>query len=69
MDKRVFSLDDLEYPPDPIFKEGIRRAPSRGFDLSKKDTILALKNALRYVPIGFHERIAPASHTSRLYVG
>jgi urocanate hydratase len=60
MDNRnIFSLNDLEYPSDPIFKDGIRRAPSRGFDLNEKDTILALKNALRYVPSQYHERIAP----------
>ena len=59
MDKRVFSLDDLEFPPDPVFREGIRRAPSRGFDLSEKDTILSVKNALRYVPYRFHEKLAP----------
>jgi len=59
MDKRIFSLDDVELPPVPVFKEGIRRAPSRGFELNEKDTILALKNALRYVPIEFHETLAP----------
>ncbi len=59
MDTRIFSLDDVEFPPDPVFKEGIRRAPSRGFDLNEKDTILAVKNALRYVPLEFHEKLAP----------
>lgn len=59
MDKRFFSLDDLGMPPNPVFKEGIQRAPSRGFDLNEKDTILSLKNALRYIPQELHEKIAP----------
>ena len=59
MDKRIFSLDDLEFPPDPVFKERIRRAPSRGFELNENDTILAVKNALRYVPLEYHEKLAP----------
>ena len=46
-------------PPDPIFKEGIRRAPSRGYDLTYEDTIISLKNALRYIPKKFHEKLAP----------
>ena len=41
------------------FVEGIRRAPSRGFALTKKQTILALKNALRYIPAEFHDEVAP----------
>ena len=39
-----------ELPPMPDFVPGIRRAPSRHFNLSRKDTELALKNALRYIP-------------------
>ena len=39
-----------EYPDYPEFKEGIRRAPDRGFRLTKAQTEIALKNALRYVP-------------------
>jgi len=51
----------LKDPPPkyPIFIEGIRRAPSRGFRLSKPQTETALKNALRYVPNEYHEQIAP----------
>ena len=37
-------------PPLPGFVPGIRRAPVRPFNLSRTDTVLALKNALRYVP-------------------
>jgi len=48
-----------EYPPTPKFVEGIRRAPSRGFRLTKEQTNIALKNALRYVPEELHEKLAP----------
>ena len=51
-------LDD-ELPPDPVFEPGIRRAPSRGFTLNEHETIVALKNALRYVPEKLHKRLAP----------
>ena len=37
-----------EYPDYPEFQEGIRRAPDRGFRLTKAQTKIALKNALRY---------------------
>ncbi|PIE99146.1 MAG: urocanate hydratase [Treponema sp.] len=50
---------DCALPPMPEFKEGIRRAPSRGFNLSKSQTVTALKNALRYVPEELHETLAP----------
>ncbi len=46
-------------PEYPKFCEGIRRAPDRGFRLSKEKTKLALKNALRYVPEELHEVLAP----------
>ncbi len=48
-----------ELPPYPEFVEGIRRAPARYFNLDKKHTKLALKNALRYIPPHLHEKIAP----------
>ena len=48
-----------ELPEMPEFVEGIRRAPKREFNLSKEDTELALKNALRYVPEEWHEILAP----------
>jgi urocanate hydratase len=50
---------DMELPPYPEFKEGIRRAPDRGWTLNEAETELALKNALRYVPEKFHEVLAP----------
>jgi urocanate hydratase len=48
-----------ELPPDPEFDPQYRRAPSRGYDLNEKDTILAVKNVLRYIPVKLHERLAP----------
>ena len=48
-----------EYPDYPEFQEGIRRAPDRGFRLTKAQTRIALKNALRYVPEELHEKLAP----------
>jgi len=46
-------------PPDPIFIDEIRRAPNRGYNLNRQDTLLALKNALRYIPQTLHEKLAP----------
>ncbi len=51
-------LDDRFYEM-PEFQEEIRRAPSREFTLSRKQTEISLKNALRYVPEIYHEKIAP----------
>ncbi len=48
-----------ELPEYPEFAEGIRRAPDRGFRLTKEQTKIALKNALRYVPQELHETLAP----------
>ncbi len=48
-----------ELPPYPEFDPQYRRAPSRGYDLNEQDTILAVKNALRYVPTKLHEKLAP----------
>jgi urocanate hydratase len=46
-------------PPAPVFTPGIRRAPDRGFTLSPRQTAVALKNALRYVPPALHAAVAP----------
>lgn len=51
-------LDNV-LPDKTIFKEGIRRAPDGGFNLTKEETELALRNALRYIPEELHEEIAP----------
>jgi urocanate hydratase len=48
-----------ELPAMPDFVDGIRRSPARHFNLSQKDTELALKNALRYVPEDWHATLAP----------
>ncbi|TJX15926.1 urocanate hydratase [Tissierella creatinini] len=48
------------YLPDyPKFNKLIRRAPKREFTLTKDETEIALKNALRYIPEDLHEKIAP----------
>lgn len=52
-------LDFERLPPAKSFQEGIRRAPSRGLRLSRKDAETALKNALRYIPKRFHGELAP----------
>lgn len=46
-------------PPKPEFEPGIRRAPNRGQVLNEKEMVLALKNALRYIPEEYHKEIAP----------
>ena len=50
---------DNTLPEYPAFEEGYRRAPDRGFRLTKEQTKVALKNALRYVPEELHEVLAP----------
>lgn len=50
---------DSELPALPSFQPGIRRAPDRGFRLSRAQTETALKNALRYVPGELHAALAP----------
>ena len=46
-------------PPYPSFREGIRRAPDRGYRLTKAQTETALRNALRYIPKELHAELAP----------
>ena len=43
----------------PEFEPGIRRAPNRGQVLNDKEVVLALKNALRYIPEKYHKELAP----------
>ena len=50
-------LDNV-LPDYPKFEEGIRRAPSRGYKLTKAQTKTALKNALRYIPEELHQTLA-----------
>lgn len=54
----LITLDD-ELPKMPEFVDGIRRAPSRGFRLTEKQTRIALKNALRYIKPEYHEQLIP----------
>ncbi|MCT8976767.1 urocanate hydratase [Clostridium sp. CX1] len=54
----TIKLDEV-LPDMPPFVEGIRRAPNRGFNLTKAQTEIALKNALRYIPDKYHEEIIP----------
>ncbi|MDE6480120.1 MAG: urocanate hydratase [Muribaculaceae bacterium] len=56
-DNRI--LLSAEWPEDPNFADGIRRAPDRHYTLTPEKTITALKNALRYLPEELHEKAAP----------
>ena len=48
-----------QLPEYPVFAEGIRRAPDRGYTLSPAQTVTALKNAVRYIPVELHRKLAP----------
>jgi len=48
-----------ELPAQKSFMQGIRRAPTRGYFLNEDETLLALENALRYIPEHLHETLAP----------
>jgi urocanate hydratase len=48
-----------ELPPEPVFDPQYRRAPNRGYDLTPAETVVAIKNALRYVHENLHETLAP----------
>ena len=50
---------DGALPASPRFEQGIRRAPDRGYRLTKAQTEVALMNALRYVPEHLHSELAP----------
>ncbi len=50
---------DGELPSKKEFLPGIRRAPNRGLNLTRKEIVLALKNALRYIPEQWHKILAP----------
>ncbi len=50
---------DGPLPPMPTFRSGVRRAPDRGFRLSRNQTAVAMKNALRYVPAQHHAELIP----------
>ncbi len=50
---------DGPLPAPKPFQPGIRRAPDRGYTLNRAQTLVALKNALRYIPEEYHETLAP----------
>lgn len=52
-------LPDDVLPEMPAFEPGIRRAPDRGYTLTPEQTVVALQNALRYVPEKHHAAFAP----------
>lgn len=58
-DAMTIRLELDELPPDPVFEPGIRRAPRREAALTAAQEALALRNALRYIPERWHERLAP----------
>ncbi|MCU0285851.1 MAG: urocanate hydratase [Acidobacteria bacterium] len=53
-----FSLPD-ELPIEQKFQPEIRRAPKRSSNLSAVEKKIALKNALRYIPLHLHPVLAP----------
>ena len=48
-----------DLPEMPAFVPGVRRASKRSFTLNPTETALALKNALRYIPEKWQEKLAP----------
>ena len=52
-------LDIDALPADPVFDPAYRRAPKREVSLTAEHEALALRNALRYIPERFHEKLAP----------
>jgi urocanate hydratase len=50
---------DDQLPEPPPVVAGVRRAPDRGFRLSREQTRVALANALRYIPEKHHDTLIP----------
>ena len=48
-----------DLPSDPVFDPQNRRAPNRSLDLTEGEIVVALKNALRYIPENLHKTLAP----------
>lgn len=61
--QEIFNMMDIKLdlrnglPEYNKFQDGVRRAPKREFTLTKQETELALKNALRYIPEEYHEEL------------
>lgn len=60
-DKHPVTMETVfqRLPSKPKFKPGIRRASKRSIQLTRSEMALALHNALRYVPVKWHARLAP----------
>jgi len=58
-----------DLPEMPGFVPGVRRASKRSFTLTRTETALALKNALRYIPEKWHEKLAPEFLDELLILG
>jgi len=50
---------DAALPEYQEFIAEVRRAPKREMNLNNQEIELALKNALRYIPVELHEKLAP----------
>jgi urocanate hydratase len=57
-DAMRIKLDDV-LPKMPEFIANIRRAPARNFNLTRAQTAVALKNALRYIEPCYHQQLIP----------
>ncbi len=57
LEEKNFNIFDV-LPEKEVFSLEVRRAPKRVSDLSNEDIILAVKNALRYIPEKHHEAMA-----------
>ena len=55
----MLTVELTELPECKDFDPQYRRAPNRGYHLDRHDTLVALKNALRYVPEEHHKIVAP----------
>ena len=53
------TVELTELPEPGVFEPGIRRAPDRGCTLNRRETKIALANALRYVPTEHHRIVGP----------
>ncbi len=49
---------DSELPSEATFNPKYRRAPNREYNLTETETVIAVKNALRYVPNSLHSVLA-----------
>ncbi len=57
IDKSMKIKLEGKLPPMSDFLPGIRRAPKRQSNLTTEQKVLAVKNALRYIPLQFHDQM------------